>query len=145
MDLNTIAIGVLGVLFTYGFYYAWKSSQPVVQKTLITPWGEQVGRTRAIQSKTGDASMATERTRRKTIFTANRMYPEKVKESRTTTGSVTGAIETFFLTGMCPPVLIDLILQGDQSEQDNCIILDGEPGDGIVYDGGNAGTTTCGV
>jgi hypothetical protein len=73
------------------------------------------------------------------------MYPEKIKESRTTTGSVTGAIETFFLSGMCPPVLIDLILQGDESESNNCLILDGDNGEQIVYDGGNAGTTTCGV
>jgi len=145
MDLNTIVIGVLGVLFSYTLYHAWKYSRPVVQKTLITPWGEQVGRTRPIQSKTGDASMATERTRRKTIFTSSRMYPEKIKESRTTTGSVTGAIETFFLSGMCPPVLIDLILQGDESESNNCLILDGDNGEQIVYDGGNAGTTTCGV
>jgi hypothetical protein len=73
------------------------------------------------------------------------MYPEKIKESRTTTGSVTGAVETLFLSGMCPPVLIDLILQGDESESNNCLILDGDSGEQIVYDGGNAGTTTCGV
>lgn len=145
MDLNTIAVGVLGILFTYGFYYAWKASQPVVPKTLVTPWGEQVGRTRPIQSKNGDASMATERTRRKTIFTSSRMYPEKIKESRTTTGSVTGAVETFMITGLCPAVLIELILQGDESESSNCIILDGDAGEDVLYDGGNAGTTTCGV
>lgn len=145
MDLNTIALGVLSILFTYTAYSVWKRTRPVVHKTLITPWGEQVGRTRPIQSKTGDASMATERTRRKTIFTSNRMYPEKVKESRTTTGSTTGAVETFGITGLCPAVLIDLLLQGNESESNNCIILDGDSGEEIVYDGGNADTTTCGV
>lgn len=145
MDLNTIALGVMGILFTYGLYYAWKETRPVVQKTLITPWGEQVGRTRPIQSKTGDASMATEQTRRKTIFTSSRMYPEKIKESRTSTGTTTGAIETFGITGLCPAVLIDLVLQGDESESNNCVILDGDNREGLVYDGGNAGTTTCGV
>jgi hypothetical protein len=144
MDLNTIAVGVLGILLTYGVYYAWKSSQPVVHKTLVTPWGEQVGRTRPIQSKTGDASMATERTRRKTIFTSNRMYPEKVRESRTATGSVTGAVETFFLSGMCPPVLIDLILQGDGVTDENCLILEGNS-DGTVYDAGGVNTTVCNI
>ncbi len=144
MDLNTIAVGVLTILFTYGVYYAWKETRPVVQKTLITPWGEQVGRTRPIQSKTGDASMATERTRRKTIFTSSRMYPEKIKESRTTTGSVTGAIETFFLTGMCPPVLIDLILQGDGVSDENCLVLDGTSGTN-VYDAGGVTTTVCNI
>ena len=144
MDLNTIALGVMGILFTYGLYYAWKETRPVVQKTLITPWGEQVGRTRPIQSKTGDASMATEQTRRKTIFTSSRMYPEKIKESRTTTGSVTGAIETFFLSGMCPPVLIDLILQGDGVSDENCLILDGTSGTN-VYDAGGVNTTVCNI
>jgi len=144
MDLNTIAVGVLGILFTYGVYYAWKSSQPVVHKTLVTPWGEQVGRTRPIQSKTGDASMATERTRRKTIFTSNRMYPEKVRESRTATGSVTGAVETFFLSGMCPPVLLDLILQGDGVTDENCLVLEGNR-DGTVYDAGGVNTTVCNI
>ncbi len=142
--MNTIAVGVLGILLTYGVYYAWKSSQPVVHKTLVTPWGEQVGRTRPIQSKTGDASMATERTRRKTIFTSNRMYPEKVRESRTATGSVTGAVETFFLSGMCPPVLIDLILQGDGVTDENCLILEGNS-DGTVYDAGGVNTTVCNI
>lgn len=144
MDLNTIAVGVLGILFTYGVYYAWKSSQPVVHKTLVTPWGEQIGRTRPIQSKTGDASMATERTRRKTIFTSNRMYPEKVRESRTATGSVTGAVETFFLTGMCPPVLLDLILQGDGVTDENCLVLEGNS-NGTVYDAGGVNTTVCNI
>lgn len=144
MDLNTISIGALCLLALYGAYVQYRAIPASVPKTLITPWGEQVGRTRSIQSKTGDASLATERLRRKTIFTASRMYPEKIKESRTTTGSVTGAIETFGITGLCPKVLIDLVLTGDESEQDNCIILDGG-GDAVVYDGGSADTTTCGV
>lgn len=126
-------------------YSYWKDIPSRTLKTPITPWGQQIGRTRPIQSKTGDASMATERTRRKTIFTSNRMYPEKVKESRTSTGATTGAVETFGITGLCPYVPIDLILQGDESETNNCIVLDGDNGDQLVYDGGNARTTTCGV
>ena len=144
MDLNTIVVGVLGILFSYAIYHVWKETRPVVQKTLVTPWGEQVGRTRPIQSKTGDASMATERIRRKTIFTSNRLYPEKVRESRTSTGSATGAVETFFLSGMCPPVLLDLILQGDSVTDENCLVLEGNS-DGITYDAGGVNTTVCNV
>lgn len=144
MDLNTISLVALSALLLYGVYVQYKIIPSNTPKTLITPWGEQVGRTRSIQSKTGDASMATERLRRKTIFTSSRMYPEKIKETRTSTGSTTGALETFGITGLCPKVLIDLVLQGDESEQNNCIILDGD-GDGTLYDGGNADTTTCGV
>ncbi len=139
-----ISVGALLLLVAYGAYIQYRAIPSVTPKTLITPWGEQVGRTRPIQSKTGDASLATERLRRKTIFTSSRMYPEKIKETRTSTGSTTGALETFGITGLCPKVLIDLVLQGDESEQNNCIILDGN-GDATVYDGGNADTTTCGV
>jgi hypothetical protein len=144
MDLNMISVGALLLLVAYGAYIQYRAIPSATPKTLITPWGEQVGRTRPIQSKTGDASLATERLRRKTIFTSSRMYPEKIKETRTATGSTTGALETFGITGLCPKVLIDLVLQGDESEQNNCIILDGN-GDATVYDGGNADTTTCGV
>lgn len=142
--MNTICIAFLSSIFLYIGYRYWKDIPSHIPKTLITPWGEQIGRTRPIQSKTGDASMATERTRRKTIFTSSRMYPEKIKESRTTTGSVTGAIETFFITGLCPYVPIDLILQGDTANDDNCIIVDGNNATD-AYDAGGVTTTVCNI
>jgi hypothetical protein len=98
MDLNTVAISFLGCVALYGAYFYWKSTLKEVPKTLVTPWGQQVGRSKPIQSKTGDASMATERHRRRVIQGASQLNPENIKESRTTTGSVTGAIETFFLS-----------------------------------------------
>jgi len=67
---------------------------------LITPWGEQVGRTKYIQSKHGDASMATELARRRTVQRVGRLDPDKIKESRTSTGAATGAVETFFITSL---------------------------------------------
>ena len=90
MDLNTFGLLFLGSVFLYGAYQYWKSEIATVPKTLKTPWGEQVGRTRPIQSKTGDASMATELNRRRAIKGASRLNPANLKESRTTTGSATG-------------------------------------------------------
>ena len=101
MDLNTFGLLFLGSVLLYGAHQYWQSSIPAVPKTLKTPWGQQVGRTRPIQSKHGDASMATELNRRKAIQGGNRSTLYKVKESRTTTGSATGAIETLFLTSVC--------------------------------------------
>jgi hypothetical protein len=98
MDLNTISLVALSALLLYGVYVQYKIIPSNTPKTLITPWGEQVGRTRPIQSKTGDASMATERVRRKTILKTGQLNPEKIKETRTSTGSTTGAIETFVIT-----------------------------------------------
>jgi hypothetical protein len=100
MDLNTGAIIVMGSMLLYVLYDTWRVQPSSVPKTLITPWGEQVGRTKPIQSKTGDASLATERIRRRTIqsATSNDLY--KLKETRTSTGSTTGAVETYFITDM---------------------------------------------
>jgi len=102
MDLNTFGLLFLGSLGFYGTYQYWKTDVAALPKTLKTPWGEQVGKTRPIQSKTGDASMETEARRRRTIQGASCEELYKLKESRTTTGSATGAIETYFLTSVCP-------------------------------------------
>jgi hypothetical protein len=102
MDLNTFGLLFLGSLGLYGTYHYRKEDIAALPKTLKTPWGEQVGKTRPIQSKTGDASMATEARRRRTIQGASCEELYKLKESRTTTGSATGAIETYFLTSVCP-------------------------------------------
>ena len=101
MDLNTFGLLFLGSIVGYGTYQYWKAGIAAVPKTLKTPWGQQVGRTRPIQSKNGDASMATELSRRRAIQEASRSTPYKLKESRTTTGSATGVIETFLLTSIC--------------------------------------------
>jgi hypothetical protein len=100
MDLNTICIAFIGSIFLYIAYRRWRETPSRTLKTLITPWGEQVGRTKYIQSKNGDASMATEVARRRAVQRVGRSDRSKIKESRTTTGSVTGAVETFFITSL---------------------------------------------
>ena len=90
-------------IFLYVAYRRWRETPSRTLKTLVTPWGEQVGRTKYIQSKNGDASMATELARRRAIKGSGRSDHKKIKESRTTTGSVTGAVETFFITSIWSP------------------------------------------
>jgi hypothetical protein len=102
MDLNTICIAFMGSIFLYAAYQFWKDKP---SRNLVTPWGEQVGRTKHIQSKNGDASMATERLRRRAVQASGRDDHAKIKESRTSTGSVTGAVETFFITSQWLPKL----------------------------------------
>ena len=149
MDLNTFGLLFLGSVLLYGAYQYWKTDISAVPKTLKTHWGQQVGRTRPIQSKNGDASMATEARRRRTIQGASCDELYKLKESRTTTGSATGAIETYFLTSVCParpkkPLVCDFVFDGGQAGDDFCIVLDDEDGM-IVYNGGNADTKVCGI
>jgi hypothetical protein len=148
MDLNTIALLFLGSILLYGAYQYWKVDPATVPKNMKTPWGEQVGRTKPIQSKTGDASMATEARRRQTIQGASCDELYKLKESRTTSGSATGAIETYFLTSICPArpkkVVCDFLFDGGQAGDDFCVVLDDEDGM-IVYNGGNADTKVCGI
>ena len=151
MDLNTILISILSIPFLYlGYLY-------VTQPKLIIPekprflWGEQVGKTKQIQSKTGDASMATELSRRRAIQQAGRLDKSKLKESRTSSGSTTGAFETFFLSSICPlfcspcAVLPPTIYDAGGVDADYCSVLDGEDETSIFYDGGGINTLVCGV
>jgi hypothetical protein len=142
--MDVAGIGVLVAIAMYAVYVQQQDALQHVPKTLITPWGQQVGRTRPIQSKTGDASMATERTRRRAIQGDGRLNAQKLKETRTSTGSTTGAVETFFLSSVCPPFpKLELLLDADGAYGEYCEILDG--GGELVYDGGNEQTIVCGV
>lgn len=150
MDLNTISIGLLSLPILYLVYlYFTLPKESVPQKPSFL-WGEQVGRTRSIQSKTGDASMATEYTRRRAIQMVGQQTPSKIKETRTSSGSGTGAIESFFLTAICPAFCklckdYDIIFDGGYIDSEFCPVLDDEDGSAIVYDAGGINTIVCGV
>lgn len=154
MDLNTISLTLFGVLLLYGAYTCWLNYPKVIPQTQpITPWGQQVGRTRPIQSKNGDASMMTELNRRRAIQGIGCKEPKKIRESRTSSGSSTGAMESFFLTAICPVSSVPLVAEvcydifdgGYADGPDNCYIFDGNEEDAIVYDGGNPDTIVCGI
>ena len=145
MDLNTVSICLLSIPLIYLVYlYATLPTESVPEKPKFL-WGEQVGKSKVIQSKTGDASMATELTRRRAIQQAGRLNISKLKESAHQKGTTTGAIETFFLTSICPPLAaFALLFDGGPPSSDYCQILDGED-TGILYDAGNPDTIVCGV
>jgi len=155
MNLNTILLCILSIPILYlGYLYFTLPISTVPVKPHFL-WSEQVGKTRSIQSKTGDASMATELSRRRAIQTAGRLDKSKLKESRTATGSTTGAFETLFLTSICPIVCpccpkSNQISDGGNAFSEYSPVLDGGYACEIdtneyVYDGGDAYTFVCGV
>lgn len=99
MDLNTIFLSLFGVLALYAGYSIWTRPSSVVFNPIRSGLlvAQDTGKSKQIQSKTGDASMYVERVRRQTIKTVGSMSPELIREGRTTLGSTTGAIETFFI------------------------------------------------
>jgi hypothetical protein len=96
MDATTLGISFLGVLALYGSYlnYSVVSEKPPP----IFPFGEETGKTKHIQSRSSDASMATELRRRQAIQEVGSLSKNKIKETRTMLGSTTGAIETFMIS-----------------------------------------------
>ena len=67
------------------------------------PFNQSTGKEKLIQSKTGDASLYTETSRRKVIAAAYRpnwCCPTKtIQESTHTKGTASGAVEAFILSG----------------------------------------------
>jgi hypothetical protein len=155
LTINTVSIGFFGLLFMYGAYQYWRLPNdvkygPTIPQLLVP---QQVGKSRSIQSKTGDASMATEKNRRRAIQGVGRLHPSKIRESRTTSGASTGAMETFMLTSICPPVVKTVIQQvvdaveefaayifdAGFADDEYDLVLDGDQG-GESLDAGNANT-----
>jgi len=101
MDLNLIGLGLIGAAVSYLAYQSFKPTQkhttPQRNGLLVA---EDTGKSKHIQSKTGDASMQVELRRRRAIQSVGRMDPTMLKESTYQKGSATGALETFFLTGI---------------------------------------------
>lgn len=139
MNLTVIGIGFLCVLSIY-FLSTYRSSS-VPKKVSVGVWNQSTGKERSIQSKNGDASMYTELRRRQTVQTSAKIHIPK--ETRTSSGSTTGAIERYCITGICP-ILENLyiIFDGGSDNSESCRILR-DDGTGIVYDAGNENTNFC--
>ncbi len=141
MYLNLIGLSIVGIIFAYLGYYAWKplpiDINPVRYGLLVA---QDTGKTKQIVSKTGDASMQVELKRRRAIQTIG-IVAHKFKANF---GSVSGAIETYMISGICPCNKIcndpDIIFDGGGATDELCPIH----GD-AVYDAGKADTTVCGV
>jgi len=127
MDLNTICIGLLILPILYGLYIYY--TQPGVPSMPKALWGEQVGRSKHIQSKTGDASLFTQGTRR--TATKNGGFQR---------GFMSAAIDYFFISRICPVTNIPIVICPCK----RCDVMDGGNGAARLLDdfldGGGAGT-----
>lgn len=99
MDLNTIFLSLFGVMFVYASYTAWTTPIPVTFNPMRSGLlvAQDVGKSKQIQSKTGDASMHVEKLRRQAIKAVGSAKPLSIKETTYQLGSTTGAIETFLI------------------------------------------------
>ena len=99
MDLNTVFLSMFGLMFVYAGYTAWTAPIPVtfnpMRNGLLV--AQDVGKSKQIQSKTGDASLHIEKLRRQAIKTVGSSKPFSIKESTYQLGSTTGVIETFLI------------------------------------------------
>jgi hypothetical protein len=136
MDANILGIAFLIGLGTYFGY-----NQPIAKIDPI--FNIQEGKPKVIQSIRGDASMRTELLRRQTIQRVGRVKPQYIKENFTQSGSTTGYLETFMITGIgelpaSVPCISDIIYDGGSYSDNFCPI----PGSDYL-DAGNQNTRVC--
>lgn len=146
LNINSALLGIVGIFLAYQF--VWTS---LTTKDSILPKGLpfvpiQVGKSKQYVSKTNDASMYVERSRRRAII-GNHGCGKKGFWNKDSTN---GSLESYFISGMCPgigkkigdPCFNGIIYDAGnaRSEYDN--ILDGNYDDDIWIDLGNALTNT---
>ena len=140
MYLNLIGLGLLGIfLGVLGYYFQFaKPSVKTERFGLLV--AQDTGKTKQIQSKTGDASLSIEKVRRQAIQNGGKL---KIRESITQFVSTTGALEMFFLSRICPctcPPTQDIIFDGGAAIDEYCPVHNG-----VTYDAGGADTKVCGI
>jgi hypothetical protein len=140
MYLNFIGLGLLGMFVAvlgYYFHFSEPLKTPERYGLLVA---QDTGKTKHIQSKTGDASLSIENVRRQAIQNGGK---RNIRESRTQFGSTTGALEVFFISRICPctcPPIEDIIFDGGAAIDEYCPVHNGQ-----TYDAGGADTKVCGI
>jgi hypothetical protein len=138
IDISFVAATLsLTLIFIFG-WYSYKV-EPKIEIPDISrfPFNESTGKERSFVNKTSDTSLWIESTRRKAIAKAYRPDPicgitKTIKETQYTTGSVSGYLEAFILSGygrICPDPCTEIIYD----DNDGGPILDGSGSD--ILDG----------
>jgi len=141
-NISTIVGGAtLLLLIVVGWMSYTAEKKPDMPEIPRFYWNIATGKERSFGSMTGDASLATETLRRKTINQIGKLDKSKIKESRTSTGSTTGALETYFITFYCPPIINYLFDAGGATDE-YCEVLD-DSNAYNEYDAGGATTKVC--
>lgn len=152
MDLNMIFLVGFGAFIAYIGYRSLNTKSildPIPTRTGLLV-AQDTGKSKQIQSKTGDASLNIEKVRIRTIQGSGRVQKNKLKETHTQFGSTTGAVETFMISSICPvlpcppvPVIQNLLLNAGGASDEICNIFDDQNGLGCSYDAGEASTSIC--
>lgn len=137
---------ILGAMFIVGSLYLATQLSTPVESEVIIPWNHQLGITNSLKSNGNrDASMAIQSVRRSVISAVHRGGYRPIKESKYTTGSTGGYLESYMLSTQCPcPLACPDILDGQLAESEICNIYDGNL-EGTAYNAGNAQTLVCGI
>jgi hypothetical protein len=140
MNLSVIAAGItLTLILIFGFLsYKAEVITPIPDISRF-PFNQSTGKERSFVNKTGDSSAWIESARRTAIAKAYRpdycCGGKTIKETQHTTGTTSGAVEAFILSGygrICPDVCEEIVYDGSGN---NCIL----DGDGYeIYDGNNS-------
>ena len=128
MTINLITLIVSATILLVAGYFSYNPKPEFkIPNMRDFPFNQSTGKEKLIQSKTGDASLYTETTRRKAIASAYRpdwCCPTKViKESTHTKGTTSGAVEAHILSAFgrivnCN-ICDEIIYDGDGGE---CVI-----------------------
>jgi len=120
MDLNLICIGLLTLPILYATYVYFTQPKFEIPKMPKSLWGEQVGKSKQIQSKTGDASLFIQGTRR-----------NATKNGGFGPNNMDGAIDYHMITRVC---ICPVGLPCCCGAADGGSAMTGD----AIYDGGNA-------
>jgi len=144
MNLSVIAAGItLTLILIFGFLSYKAEPVYIIPDISRFPFNQATGKERSFVNKNGDTSLWTESRRRIAIASNYRCGSNIIRESRTASGSSTGAVEAYILSNfgrLCPGACTCCNQVCDLSAMPGCpdTILDGND-DGCILDGNDDG------
>lgn len=141
--INTLFLGLLALYFGYNVVSYYITPTDIYKPPIgALPVPIEVGKSKYIQSKNGDASMMTEFKRRKVIIETNSCRPKDPTFGFWNKSSTNGSLETYFLTSVYNEPPRDLFYDAEGAFDNNDVGLNGV-GSGLLASGGDAYTQYC--